>query len=233
MALQALKIRIPKLLGQCLRQPGKAPAWLLAYAGMMAHREKSYRRFIELGRGESRIAGEITPAYATLPKDAFEALDTCLDRPKYVYILRNPADRLISQIAHTEKHDPSVTTASVADLLDRPYFAMRSSYRSTFETCSDVVGEDRLFVLFFEDLFDPGKAQETFDAVCAFLGVSPRPTNTREIVNSRPKPAHELSRPDLVEALKDEYLFTRDRIAANLPQSWVDDLDLIAPEGTR
>lgn len=231
--LQALKLRIPKLLNACLRQPARAPAWLFAYAGMMAHRDRSYRRFIELGRGESRIAGEITPAYATLPTDAFQALDACLDQPKYVYILRNPADRLISQIAHTEKQDPSVLTASVTELLDRPYFAMRSSYRSTYETCREVVGEDRLFVLFFEDLFEPERAQETFDAVCAFLGVSPMPTNTGEIVNARPKPKHGLSRPDLVEALKDDYLFARDRIAPALPPSWTDDLSLLSPKDAR
>ena len=65
--LQALRIRMPVLLKHCLENPAQAMSWIAAYGGMMAHRDASYRQFIELGRYGARIAGEITPAYATLP----------------------------------------------------------------------------------------------------------------------------------------------------------------------
>lgn len=226
--LQAMQNRMPKLLRHCWKHPSQTMSWLLAYGGMMTHSDASYRRFIELGRNGCQLAGEITPAYATLPSQAFAALDACLDKPRYIFILRNPADRLISQIAHTAPRDRSVLTASAEELLARPYFAMRASYKDTFETCRCVVEDGRLHTLFFEDLFDTEKAQSTFDALCAFLDISSMQVKTDKVVNAVRRWNYSAVRSDIVLGLKEEYQFAAEQFPDALPQGWVSDLNLIS-----
>jgi hypothetical protein len=135
---------------------------------------------------------------------------------------------MISQIAHTVKRDPSVLTASAEELLSRPYFAMRSDYGSTYLTCREVIGADRLFVVFFEDLFNATRAQPTYDAICHFLGVAPQTARHTEIVNARPRPEFSASRNEIAFALKNDYEFVRDNVAGHLPQIWQQDLERIA-----
>lgn len=225
--LQAAKTRMPQLLRHCLMHPMEGPNWVLSYLGMMAHQDKSYRKFIELGRYGCPIAGEITPAYATLSAEALSALDACLDRPRYIFILRNPADRFISQIAHSVAWDPSVLTSSVSDLLARPYFAMRSTLESTFATCKTAVERERLHTLFYEDLFDPQDGQATFDAICAFLGVKTMPIDIDQVINARAKPRFSGDRLDIVALLQSDYHFAHRQFGHALPSNWASDLDLI------
>ncbi|MCV3273400.1 sulfotransferase family protein [Roseobacter sinensis] len=225
--LQAMKIRMPQLLRHCRAHPGETLPWISAYLGMMAHRDASYRTFIERGRYGCPVAGEITPAYATLPKEAFAALDGCLAQPRYIFILRNPADRFISQIAHTADRDASVLRTPLSELLAQPYFAMRSSYEATYLTCRSVVDADRLHVLFYEDLFGPQTAQPAFDALCAFLGVPSMAVDIAEVVNARPRPEHGAAREEIVALLQNDYLFARDSFPDALPSSWISDLALM------
>ncbi|MEM9433958.1 MAG: sulfotransferase domain-containing protein [Pseudomonadota bacterium] len=223
--LQAAKLRIPKLLSRCRQDPLKAPSWLMAYAGMMAHRDKSYRRFIELGRGSCTVAGEITPAYATLSEDAFKSLDDCIDQPKYFLVLRNPADRLVSQIAHTKDIDPAIEQMDLQALLALPYFSMRSDYAATYQTCVKVSGPERLHVLFYEDLFDQQTAQATLDKLYAYIGVSSRHREITEVINARPAPRVDISRRELVQSLRKDYQFFNELFEDALPQRWKQDID--------
>lgn len=225
--LQAMKIRMPQLLRHCRKHPRAAPHWIAAYLGMMLHRDASYRSFIELGRDGCAVAGEITPAYATLPKAGFAALDARLEQPLYIFILRNPANRFISQIAHTADKDASVLKKTASDLLAQPYFAQRSSYQDTYLTCQSVVEPERLYTLFFEDLFDPQTTQSTFDQVCAFLGVTSIPVDTDEVINTRPKPDHVATRKDIVAALQNDYWFAQQQFPHALPSNWKSDLKLL------
>ena len=171
-SLQALELRISLLAKYCGQHPTVAPHWLAAYLGIMVHHDASYRKFVELGRNGASVAGEITPAYATLPKEGFAAMDRCLEEPKYLFLLRNPADRFISQIAHSSRLDRSIAKAkSAKQLLSRPAFALRSQYHETYRICQSIAGDNRLLIVFFEELLDPQTGPGVYNQICSYLGV--------------------------------------------------------------
>lgn len=228
---QALKIRMRKLVRHCFLHPIEALRWISAYGGMMAHRESSYRKFVELGRYGAAIAGEITPAYATLPKEGFAAIDHCREKPKYLFLLRNPAERFISQIAHDSARGRCISRAtSVQELLADPAFALRSRYRDTYRICQSVAGDDRLLVVFFEDLVDPRTGPASYERICKYLGVRSHPVNLTTVINSFPTPNLSFSRDEIVEALRAEYVFFDQLYRGRLPVSWLEDTDNLRPK---
>ena len=222
---------MPYLVKHCFQHPIEALRWIVAYGGMLAHQESSYRKFIELGRYGAAIAGEITPAYATLPREGFAAIDRCLEKPKYLFLLRNPADRFISQIAYDSARNRSISRAkSVQELLAHPAYALRSGYRDTHRICQSVAGDDRLLVVFYEDLVDPRSGPASYERICEFLGVRFHPVNFTTVVNALPTPNLSFSRDEIVEALRAEYVFFNQLYRGRLPVSWLADTDNLRPK---
>ena len=225
-SVQGLRRRLPKLIRHLATQPGQALPWLAAYGGMMAHRDASYRRFLELSGEGARIAGEITPSYATLPAEGFRAIESCLDKPKYILLLRNPADRFLSHIRHQAKYDRTTLHLDpLDDLLPRPDFALRSDYVMIFRTCQTIIDPARFLVVFFENLFNRDNGQIECDRICDFLGVDRRAGAVDQRINSSSQPVPEVDRGALVARLRPNYEFFLREFSGKLPASWLRDLD--------
>lgn len=217
--------RFPRLL-RYAREPGR-PIWplLSSYAGMMMYRDGSYRRLIDLcGRG-ARISGEITPSYATLPEAGIRAIETCLDHPRYIMLLRNPADRFLSQISHTARLDAAVLEADpLGDLAHREYFTLRSDYARSLATWRGCVDPARLLLVFSETLFDPEHGQAECDRICDFLGVDRRSGSIGTRENHSTRPAPQVDRQALVAHLLPQYLAVAALFPDSLPRTWRNDM---------
>lgn len=222
----ALRRRLPQLFRAIRREPSDAVAKIAAFAGMLAHRDASYRRFLELFGQDARISGEITPSYATLPLEGVHAIETCLDRPRYFLVLRNPADRFGSQISHEMRFDPGIRGTDPLELLARPAFALRSNYAVTLSTFLDVVEPERMLVLFYEHLFDPERGPGEIERLCTFLGIAPRPADLGRRINASTGTPPEFDRADVVGRLRSSYDAVFDRFGEDVPRSWREDMGL-------
>ena len=198
------------------------------YARMLAHSDTAYREYLCLcGGPEARIVGEITPAYATLPPEGFRAIERCLDGPRYILLLRNPADRFISQIGHKWRHNKSVIKSDPLALAGRTEFAVRSDYTRTLEVVRDVIPQDRLLIGYFEHLFDPERGQAECDRICDFLGIDRAPARLGEKLNQWNAPKRDLDRDSIVRHFADQYEGVMQILGPDLPASWTADLRML------
>lgn len=224
-----VKVRIPAMVRWMAQGVRRAPALSLkrgfAFVGYLLHRDRSYRRLLELSGPDADWVGEVTPAYATLDRAAFDQMDACLDRPHYILMLRNPADRFISQMGMDGRFDPAVLQADpVADLALRPGFAARSDYASVLEICAGIAPQARVLTLFYEHLFDAERGQAEQDRVCAFLNIAPHVGDRGKKMNPRWGAKPEVDRAAIVRLLRPQYEAVEARFGTDLPASWQRDL---------
>ena len=101
------------------------------------------------------ITGEITPAYSILPDQAVQAISNYLPESKIIFIVRNPLDRIWSQIrmmraAWGLAEMKSVQLPQLIGLFDSPAVVWRSDYVQTLQRWQQWFGPDRLLVLTFD-----------------------------------------------------------------------------------
>jgi hypothetical protein len=101
------------------------------------------------------ISGEITPAYSILPDQAVQAISDYLPDSKIIFIVRNPLDRVWSQIrmmrsAWDLAEMKSVQLHQLLALFDSPAVVLRSDYLQTLQRWQQCFGSDRLLVLTFD-----------------------------------------------------------------------------------
>lgn len=133
-----------------------------------------YRRVFVPGRG--RVRGEITPEYATIGADGAAAVDELLPFCRYIFLLRSPIERDWSAEVMTYKlRGDRLRRPALADLealRHNPKSAARSDMIGCLTTWREVVGDERLFVGFIEDIeFNP---EGFLGSVYRFLGVDDR-----------------------------------------------------------
>lgn len=206
-------------------------ALLGPYLGMLAYREDAYRRFLDrVGRGKA-VAGEFTPAYSTLPDEAFERIERLLEKPRYVFVMRNPADRFVSQIRHLNRQ--RLEGDLVARLAD-PSYAARSDYAGLLDRLDRKASPERVHVMFYEHLFAPDRHDEECARLCAFLGVAARRGDRRRQVNAPRTPGARTAwdRDAVVRALRPQYEAMAARFGDALPSSWLGDLERLQAPAT-
>lgn len=101
------------------------------------------------------ITGEITPAYSILPDQPVQAISNYLPESKIIFIVRNPLDRIWSQIrmmrsAWGVAEMKSVQLQQLIGLFDSPAVVWRSDYVKTLQRWQQWFGPDRLLVLTFD-----------------------------------------------------------------------------------
>jgi hypothetical protein len=122
----------------------------------------------------NRIAGEVTPAYAILDKETIFRINANHPDLRAVYLLRNPINRGWSGIVNGLAKKKRISIKSVSDekiisKIESPGFLARSNYADNIRRWRDVIGNDRLFIGFFEDIILQPRV--LIDRLCDFLGV--------------------------------------------------------------
>lgn len=172
------------------------------------------------------VVADITPAYAMLKEETFADMATIGDA-KFLFIMRDPVDRMWSHIRMTllvEGHDDGINfedaCAERADILidsGRLQAIERGNYKLTMTRLEASVPRDRIKYVFFEDLFAP----ETMNGICDFLGIDPITANGGKNSNTgRSAKMPERLRLAFEQAFAPQYAFVRAHLGDAVPNSW-------------
>ena len=184
------------------------------------------RRLMRGHRGEP-VAGELTPAYALLCPEAFGRMAALHPRTRFVFVMRDPVDRLWSSVRHRFRTDIRSGDALAGRIHEafartvarrRNAFAM-SDYPATIRALEAAVGRDGVHYMFYETM----RTTAEMDRLGAFLGTGPIPFEAGRRINAgtrediRPDPA---TLAEARAALDPVYRYVSQRFAAAVPGSW-------------
>lgn len=144
--------------------------WLLRF--WLGRRDDAwYASLFRAARARGLVAGEITPAYATLPEAVLRRIQAMNDRIKLVYVMRDPVERAWSAVNNAaKKGDPSAAAVETAIARAREAgAAARSAYADTLERLEAVFPASRIHCCFFDDL--RARPAELTHALFRFLDV--------------------------------------------------------------
>lgn len=122
-------------------------------------------RLLRGWRGQ-RVVGEFTPNYATLSTATFARMAALHPGTRFVFVMRDPVDRLWSGIRHRFRTDSRPADRIGRDLVAAFSAAARdpknadhrrSDYRATIEALERAVPPEHIVYLFHETLHRPGE----------------------------------------------------------------------------
>ncbi|HHB80810.1 MAG TPA: sulfotransferase [Aliiroseovarius sp.] len=156
-------------------------AWLSV---LNAKREDdaAYLSYLNEGQGNARVVGDVTPAYALLPGHRLKQMAALAPRTKFIFLMRDPLDRLWSNIRMMAGFDgrggqqlENKAARLVEQVLKNPKSeaGIRSDYVGMLRRIRNAVPGADLLVEFYERLFTPAAVQR----ICEFLGLSAHPAD--------------------------------------------------------
>lgn len=179
----------------------------------------SYVDYVTRNGRDAAAFGEITPSYALLPSEAFVEMDSALPGARYIFIMRDPVDRLWSQVCYWYqaseklKKNPDVVFQRA---LQFPAYVQRSEYRRTIAQLESVIPADRILYLFFESLVSPESGPAEIRRIESFLGLQPRESTgerfeRRVNASSTEKKLSARNEEPALELFAPEYEYVRER----------------------
>lgn len=165
--------------------------------------------------------GEITPGYASVGEDCLSRMRDLLPTTRFLYLLRDPVDRLWSHASMHATRTKQAPDAVLRSVLDggEAHIARMGDYIGAIGRIRAVVPEERFMVEFCEAMFaGPGLGR-----INAFLGIAQR-AGPAEVVNeSAAQEMDETLRPRVADFLRDQYEWVAQHMGP-LPQRWQDNL---------
>ncbi len=134
-----------------------------------------YGRLFRDARAKGFIAGEITPAYATLSEKVLRRIHRMNDKIKLIFVMRDPVERVWSAVNNAAKKgaaDASTVDAALERARESGASA-RSAYADTIQRLEAIFPKSQIHYCFFEDLRDRPEALTA--ELLSFLGVEPNP----------------------------------------------------------
>lgn len=215
-----------------LQQLRDMSALLTIYTGEPGIHDAYLSYLLDDYRGQKRVC-DITPAYAVLNADTFREMGQ-IGRSQFLFILRDPVDRLWSQIRMAVSvagtPDPDFQAACEARLQlllssNRLPKIERADFQRTMTQLEQAIPRRRIMYLFYETLF----RQETVLSLCTFLGIAPLEIQAKQRSNKGKGahlPAH--LRQAARIALAPQYMYINERFGSDLPEEWHMNLDVQA-----
>ena len=157
-----------------LKQLLSLDPWLVSY-WLRARSDEWYARLFRGAKAKGLVAGEITPAYATLDELVLRRIKRLNDNIKLIFVMRDPVERAWSAVNNAAKKG-AADASSVEKSIKRARelgAAARSAYADTIKRLEAVFPANQVHYCFFEDLRDRPEAL-TSD-LFSFLGVEPVP----------------------------------------------------------
>lgn len=132
---------------------------------------EDYMNFYKRRVRDQKVFGEITPAYSMLSRDVYEEISRLHDDVKFIFGMRNPADRFWSHLRHARKYNENFDPKEnfYKKLNDRE-FIKRTNYKRTILELEKAVNRDNIFYYFYEDLFSE-KGKDVVKELTKFLGI--------------------------------------------------------------
>ncbi|MBY5935554.1 sulfotransferase [Tateyamaria omphalii] len=187
-----------------------------------------YLRYLLRGYRAQPVVCDITPAYAILDAPHFADMAS-IGTAKFLFLLRDPVDRMWSQIRMAEAVEhPDVPKGDAFDAACAARAKMlieagrlprieRADYERTIRALEKVIPRDRIKYVFYEDLFAP----ETLDDICGFLDIDAIQADGAR----RSNPGRDAAIPDDIRhgferAFARQYKFVRKRFGDRVPTAW-------------
>jgi hypothetical protein len=184
-----------------------------------------YLDYLNGGRSEEKLIGDVTPAYSLLSAERFGAMAALAPVTRFVYVMRDPVARLWSHLrmnASRRARVPEDIPARVNRMFWRygrgrfPGMRQRGDYRATLERLNRALDPSRLLVLFYEELF----RQEAIDRLCVFLGIAPMPAPIAERAHVGPDIHMTAEQRRYAQSwLAPQYTYVQDRFG-RVPDAW-------------
>jgi hypothetical protein len=157
-----------------LKRLASLDPWLINY-WFRTRDDDWYASLFRGAQAKGLIAGEITPAYATLGEDMLRRIQRMNDNIKLIFVMRDPVDRAWSAVNNAAKKgaaDASTVEKSIERARESGAVA-RSAYTDTIKRLEAVFPASQIHYCFFDDLRDKPKALTA--ELLSFLGVEPVP----------------------------------------------------------
>lgn len=137
--------------------------------------EARYLRLLSQGAGGKRIIADFTPAYAMADVDTLNRMQGVNRATKFIYLMRDPVDRLWSHLRMIAGRNKPLTEAKMVKAFNdwadgkNPGVVARSDYAGALARLQKAVPKENLFIGYYEEV----TTQSGVDAVCDFLGLDP------------------------------------------------------------
>ncbi|SEW10359.1 Sulfotransferase family protein [Aliiroseovarius sediminilitoris] len=191
--------------------------WLSVFDGKTRD-DAAYLRYVQKGGEQARVIGDFTPAYGLLKEKSLKTMAALTDKVRFVYLMRDPVDRIWSNIRMMVGNDGSALAAKVDGVLNgtADNILDRSNYRRTLNRLTRAIPREALHIEFYERLFTPA----AIERLCAFLGITPQPASFDRVVHQSTKADLPMGqRAQLQAALKPQYNFV-ESFLGELPAEW-------------
>lgn len=194
-----------------------------------------YLGWLSSGYRGQKVILDITPSYAMLGAQTYADMAGLWPRTRFIFILRDPVDRLWSAVRyHLQGSDmpDEAFEAKARRVLENRYLSgtglddtpNRSNYADTLEALGRAVPSGDVLYLFYEDLFQP----RSLDRVGGFLGIDiPDPVFEKRSNAGRRAELPEELQVRAAETLAAQYAHVAAVFGDALPQRWRDRMDLI------
>lgn len=190
----------------------------------------AYLEYLDGGRRDEAVVGEVTPAYALLPEARLRRMAAMGGRDvRFVYLMRDPVARLwshVRMIAGRRSPDGIVARRRCDRIFDRTLageetqIEARGDYRAALDRLARAIDPARLLVLVSEELTSGAGVAR----LCAFLGIAERAPDPAPVHAGQPMPM----RPAQARAARDWLAPQYDYVAERLgyrPAGWAYDLE--------
>jgi len=126
------------------------------------------------GSAEFRWRGESSTHYTKLPTypKTIERIQQHCPDVKFIYVIRHPIDRLVSQYIH-EWSQRVISVEINQAITQHPELIDYSRYGMQLQPYFEAFGKDRILPIFFESLLQ--SPQQELERVCQFLGYPQQP----------------------------------------------------------
>ena len=194
-----------------------------------------YVNFFNKRRTNEHVFCEVTPSYSMLSEQGIKRLKQLPGEVKCIFILRNPVDRVWSQLKMKanlfgENLNPS---NYISDIASTPDFFDRTDYPSTLRRFKTVLGEDNLFVAFYEDLFGRNGTRtiKQLNAFCRIESFQTFDLSTTHNEGANKAALNSSDRLLVLQQLKSIYYQCEEIFGyQKLPKNWQDDLNRLKSE---
>ena len=140
------------------------------YFSMRYHYPSAYYRWLFRARGEHQICGEASTSYSNIrlfPRCP-ERIANDAPNVRIIYVVRDPIERIMSNLRHLQLRGQEVTIDSKA--VKDPSLWSKSRYRDTIEAYLEFLPRSRIFVA---DLKDLRKGDQCLRQILQFLDLDP------------------------------------------------------------
>jgi hypothetical protein len=182
-----------------------------------------FGHFARLCTPETRLFCDITPGYSVIGPDGFEFVNSfCATqdiRLKLLFLMRDPVDRLWSQLRHLQQLNPEARLAERwAEAIDSPRICARSDYRGIVTDLDEIFSASDILYLFYEDLF----TETSLRRLCDFAGIR---FHAGQVEERRNRTSYERDLPrdacaSFMTLLAPQYEFCHRRFGLQVPASW-------------